>query len=74
MIAIMIAVLTLTLVALQMIVECQKRELKSSFFCAELPLDKCGLVWYNRGGEKFGPERSDWPEFPIFDPICEIFE
>ena len=67
--AIMKSALTPTRVAIPTIVE---RRNPLNFFCAKLLLDKCGNLWYNKGGvqralgEGQGPNSGLKPPYGIF--------
>lgn len=46
----------------------EKRGLKPLFFCAKLPLDKCGPVWYNSSGDQRAALGCSGPFFRSLTP------
>lgn len=46
----------------------KKRGFEPLFFCAKLPLDKCGPVWYNRGGVQRAALGCSGPNFRSLTP------
>lgn len=46
----------------------KKRGFEPLFFCAKLLLDKCGPVWYNRGGDQRAALGCSGPSFRSFTP------